>query len=87
MLLIPSLNYSYYSLYKNNYSNIDISRSSFSGIPPLSYFENWREKFISYLGRGFMAAVTSIFRGSPSPITSPDSSKDSPGIQLSHAFV
>ena len=29
-----------------------------------------------------MAAVTSIFRGSPSPITSPDSSKDSPGIQL-----
>jgi len=29
-------------------------------------------------GRGFMAAVTSIFRGSPSPITSPDSSKESP---------
>jgi len=29
-------------------------------------------------GRGFMAAVTSIFRGSPSPITSPDTSKDSP---------
>jgi len=29
-------------------------------------------------GRGFMAAVTSMFRGSPSPVTSPDSSKASP---------
>ena len=34
--------------------------------------------FFLILGRGFMAAVTSIFRGSPSPITSPDSSKESP---------
>ena len=25
----------FYSLYKNNYFNMDISRSSFSGIPPL----------------------------------------------------